>query len=57
MPLAWVPYASLTEAQRRLGSIPDGLDLDFYRADGDDFPGTAGEVAFYVLPYMKGTAA
>jgi phosphoglycerate dehydrogenase-like enzyme len=56
VPLAWVPYASRTEAQRRFGGIPDGLELDFYRADGDDFPGTAGEVAFYVLPYMKGTA-
>ena len=55
MPLAWVPYASRTEAERRLGGIPDGLDLDFYRADGDDFPDTADEVAFYVLPYMKGT--
>jgi phosphoglycerate dehydrogenase-like enzyme len=56
VPLAWVPYASRAEAERRLGRIPDGLKLDFYRADGDDFPGTAGEVAFYVLPYMKGTA-
>ena len=56
MPVAWVPYASRAEAERRLGGIPDGLDLDFYRADGDDFPATADEVAFYVLPYMKGTA-
>ena len=56
MPVAWVPYASRAEAERRLGGIPDGLDLDFYRADGDDFPATADEVSFYVLPYMKGTA-
>src|ERR1700759_2455100 len=58
MPLAWVPYASRAEAERRLGGIPDRLelDLDSYRADGDEWPGTAGEVAFYVLPYMKGTA-
>jgi phosphoglycerate dehydrogenase-like enzyme len=56
MPLAWVPYTGLAEAERRLGRIPDGLELDFYRADGDDFPATAGEVAFYVLPYLKGTA-
>jgi phosphoglycerate dehydrogenase-like enzyme len=56
VPLAWVPYAGLAEAERRLGGIPDGLELDFYRADGDDFPATADEVAFYVLPYMKGTA-
>jgi phosphoglycerate dehydrogenase-like enzyme len=56
VPLAWVPYANRAEAERRLGAIPDGLELDFYRADGDEWPGTAGEVAFYVLPYMKGTA-
>ena len=24
MPLAWVPYADLAEAQRRLGRVPDG---------------------------------
>ena len=55
MPLAWVPYADRAEAERRLGRIPAGLDLDFYRAeDGDARPGTLDEVAFYVLPYMKG---
>ena len=56
MPLAWVPYADYAEAERRLGHIPAELDLDFYRADGDAFPGTLDEVAFYVLPYMKGPA-
>ena len=55
MPLAWLPYADHAEAQRRLGRIPAGVDLDFYRADGDALPGTLDEVAFYVLPYMKGT--
>ena len=54
MPLAWVPYTDYAEAERRLGHIPAGLDLDFYRADGDTLPGTVEEVAFYVLPYMKG---
>ena len=54
MPLAWVPYADRAEAERRLNGIPAGLELDFYRADGDDFPGTIDEVAFYVLPYMRG---
>ena len=54
MPLAWVPYTDYAEAERRLGPIPAGLDLDFYRADGDTLPGTVEEVAFYVLPYMKG---
>ncbi len=56
MSLAWVPYADYAEAERRLGRIPAGLDLDFYRADEDALPGTLGEVAFYVLPYMKGPA-
>ena len=56
MPLAWVPYADRAEAGRRLGRLPAGLDLDFYRADGDALPGTIDEVAFYVLPYMKGPA-
>jgi len=54
MPLAWVPYADRAEAERRLGPVPAGLDLDFYRADGDALPDSIGEVAFYVLPYMKG---
>ena len=56
MPLAWVPYAGYAEAERRLGPIPAGLALDFYLADGDTLPGSIAEVAFYVLPYMKGTA-
>ncbi len=56
MPLAWVPYADRAEAERRLGGLPAGVELDFYRADGDDFPGTIDEVAFYVLPYMRGPA-
>jgi phosphoglycerate dehydrogenase-like enzyme len=56
MPLAWVPYADRAEAERRLNGIPAGLELDFYRADGDEYPGTIDEVAFYVLPYMKGPA-
>jgi len=55
MPLAWVPYADRAEAERRLNGIPAGLELDFYRADGDELPRTIDQVAFYVLPYMKGT--
>ena len=56
MPLAWVPYADRAEAERRLKDIPAGLELDFYRGDGEELPGTIDEVAFYVLPYMKGPA-
>jgi phosphoglycerate dehydrogenase-like enzyme len=51
-----VPYADRAEAERRLGSIPAGVDLDFYRADGDALPASIGEVACYVLPYFRGTA-
>jgi len=57
VPLAWVPYAGRDEAERRLGPIPAGLELDFYLGDGDELPGTIAEVACYVLPYMKGAAA
>src|SRR5580692_9223848 len=56
MPLAWVPYADRAEAERRLNGIPAGLELDFYRAEGEELPGTIDEVAFYVLPYLKGPA-
>ncbi len=54
MPLAWLPYADHAEAERRLGGIPAGVDLDFYPAAGDALPATLAEVAFLVLPYMKG---
>ena len=54
VPLAWLPYADRAEAEHRLGRIPHGIDLGFYRADGDPMPDRIGEVAFYVLPYMKG---
>jgi phosphoglycerate dehydrogenase-like enzyme len=52
--LAWLPYASVDEAERRLGGIPDGIDVDVYRADGDSWPDSIAEVEFYVLPYLKG---
>jgi phosphoglycerate dehydrogenase-like enzyme len=44
----------VAEAERRLGGIPDGLDVDLYRADGDSWPDSIAEVEFYVLPYLKG---
>ena len=52
--VAWLPYASAEEAAQRIGSIPDGVRVDCFRADGEDYPDTIGEVEFYVLPYMKG---
>jgi phosphoglycerate dehydrogenase-like enzyme len=51
--LAWLPYADRAEAERRLGSIPAGIDLDFYTAEGP-LPASIGEVNFFVIPYMKG---
>jgi phosphoglycerate dehydrogenase-like enzyme len=51
--LAWLPYADRAEAERRLGPIPDGIDIDFYTAEGP-LPASVGEVNFYVIPYMKG---
>jgi phosphoglycerate dehydrogenase-like enzyme len=52
--VVWLPYASVEEAEQRLGGIPDGLDVDLYRADGDSWPDSIAEVEFYVLPYLKG---
>ena len=52
--VVWLPYASVEEVERRLGGIPDGIDVDVYRADGDTWPDSIAEVEFYVLPYLKG---
>jgi phosphoglycerate dehydrogenase-like enzyme len=52
--VVWLPYASAEEAGRRLGAIPDGIEVDVYRADGDSWPDSIAEVEFYVLPYLKG---
>jgi phosphoglycerate dehydrogenase-like enzyme len=52
--VAWLPYASIQEAEQRLGGIPEGIEIDLYRADGDGWPDSIAEVEFYVLPYMKG---
>jgi phosphoglycerate dehydrogenase-like enzyme len=52
--LAWLPYANPAEADRRLGGIPAGVDVECYLADGGAMPNSIAEVEFYVLPYMKG---
>jgi phosphoglycerate dehydrogenase-like enzyme len=52
--VVWLPYASVEEAEQRLGGIPDGIHVDCYRADGGSWPDTVAEVEFYVLPYLKG---
>ena len=52
--VAWLPYATPKEAAERLGGLPDGVRVDCYRADGDDYPATLAEAQFYVIPYMCG---
>ena len=52
--VVWLPYASVAQAERRLDGIPDGVNVDLYRADGDSWPDSISDVEFYVLPYMKG---
>ncbi|MET0694551.1 MAG: 2-hydroxyacid dehydrogenase [Propionibacteriaceae bacterium] len=49
----WLPYADRSEAAERLGGIPAGIDVDCYRADGDDWPDSIEQVELYVLPYLK----
>lgn len=46
----WVPFESEAEARDKLGELPDNLQLDFYTGGG--FPATAGEVEFYIHPYL-----
>jgi phosphoglycerate dehydrogenase-like enzyme len=54
MALAWLPYADVAEAERRLGGIPPGIEVDCYRGGDDPWPDSVGEVEFYVLPYLQG---
>ena len=51
--LAWLPYADRAEAERRLGGIPEGVEVDCYDATGE-LPDSIADVQFYVIPYMKG---
>ncbi|WP_152364868.1 2-hydroxyacid dehydrogenase [Microlunatus speluncae] len=44
----WLPFADLAEAERRLGGIPDGIEVDCFPGDGE-WPDSIGEVEFYVL--------
>ena len=53
-PVVWLPYADEDDAAARLGGLPDGIRVDCFRADGDEFPASVAEVEMYVLPYMKG---
>ena len=48
------PTPTAPKPNAGLGSVPAGIEFDFYRADGEALPATLDEVAFYVLPYMRG---
>jgi phosphoglycerate dehydrogenase-like enzyme len=51
--LAWLPYVDRAEAERRIGAVPDGIEADFYRAEGP-MPSSIADVNFFVIPYMRG---
>ena len=56
MALVWLPYADPAEAARRLGGIPDGIDVECWNgADEDGWPASAAECELFVLPYLKGS--
>ncbi len=51
---AWLPYADVAEAERRLDGLPAHVEVDVYRADGDDWPASLADVELFVLPYLAG---
>lgn len=54
MAVVWLPYGDVAEAERRLGGIPDGVEVTCYLAEDDSYPDGLAEVEFFVVPYMKG---
>lgn len=51
---AWVPYATEAEARQHLGDLPDGVEIDCYTGKDQPLPDSAGEVEFFVEPYLSG---
>ncbi|WP_091528872.1 2-hydroxyacid dehydrogenase [Microlunatus soli] len=47
----WLPYESEAEARRRLGELPDGIEIDIF--NGGEPPASVDEVEFYVDPYLS----
>lgn len=52
--VAWLPYADPAEAEARLGGIPEGVEVHCFLDDGEDWPDSIADVAFFVVPYLKG---
>jgi phosphoglycerate dehydrogenase-like enzyme len=51
--LAWLPYPSRDEAVRRLGGLPDDLEVGCLSVGGE-LPGDIDRVEFIALPYELG---
>ena len=52
--VVWLPYATPEEAAERIGGLPDGVRVDCYRADGDDYPDSIADVAVLRHPVHEG---
>ena len=53
-PVAWLPYADLDEAEKRLGGLPDGVRVECFLGRDDEWPESVAEVGLLVVPYLKG---
>jgi phosphoglycerate dehydrogenase-like enzyme len=51
---AWLPYPSEQEARNRLGDLPEEVQIDCYTGSDQPLPDSAGEVEFFVEPYLSG---
>lgn len=52
--LAWLPYESPEAAEKSLGGIPDGVEVQCFTDPAGQWPDSIGEVEFLVPPYMTG---
>ncbi|WP_432557387.1 2-hydroxyacid dehydrogenase [Granulicoccus sp. GXG6511] len=52
---AWLPFATLAEAEQALGPLPAGVEFDPFPDPEGPWPETIDEVGFLVVPYLSGT--